>query len=870
MKDGRPRRDGPRHEPTARVEAWFASRGWAPFEYQRTVWAAHDDGDSGLIHVATGMGKTLAAAGGPVIQALTAGGADPQPPSASRTPGPGAGKGGVKLLWVTPLRALARDTVQSLQAFLVGVGLGWTVELRTGDVSSSVKGRQRRSPPDVLVTTPESLSLLLSYPEKGRTFGGLETVVVDEWHELLGGKRGTQTELGLSHLRAMRPDLRVWGLSATLGNLDQALKVLLGPEGGGRLVAGPPGGEVVVETLVPDTVIRFPWSGHLGLRLLPQVLEELERGGTSLLFTNTRAQAELWHQALLDARPQWSEVVALHHGSISAEARKSAEQGLSDGTLRCVVCTSSLDLGVDFQPVDRVLQVGSPKGVGRLLQRAGRSGHRPGAKRRVVCVPTHALELLEFAAARAAVEEGEVEPREAPTGPLDVLAQHVVTLALAGGISAEAVYQEARSTWSFRGLSREAWGWVLDFVVRGGPALQAYPRYRRLVMEDDDRLVPAGPAVTRSHRQAVGTIADEGTLSVRFLKGRRLGSVEEAFLSRLRPGDRFLFSGRVLELVRVKDMVAYVRRATRSGRTTVPRWAGGRLPLSSHLARWVAAGLAGDPRIQGPELDALEPLLDLQRRWSRLPGPERLVVEVARSREGHHAFLFTFLGRLAHEGLGALLAWRLSQIEPRTVGVALNDYGIELLSPDPFPEEASAWRSLLDPAGLEEDLPACLNAAEMARRRFRQIARVSGLVHPGPPGRSRSTKNLQASSGLLYDVLARYDPDNLLVDQAHREVLERELEATRLRDGLGALAQRELTVTHPPRFTPLAFPIWAERLQSQVSSESWLQRVQRMAESLEAAAGNPEAATGNPGAAAGKLRASATSVRGGEVGPDAD
>jgi ATP-dependent Lhr-like helicase len=345
----------------------------------------------------------------------------------------------------------------------------------------------------------------------------------------------------------------------------------------------------------------------------------------------------------------------------------------------------------------------------------------------------------------------------------------------------------------------------------------------------------------------VGTIADEGTLSVRFLKGRRLGSVEEAFLSRLRPGDRFLFAGRVLELVRVKDMVAYVRKATRSGRTTVPRWAGGRLPLSSHLALWVAAGLAGDPRVSGPELEALQPLLDLQGRWSQLPGPERVVVELSRSREGHHAFLFTFLGRLAHEGLGALAAWRLSRGEPRTVGVALNDYGIELLSPDPFPEDPAAWRTLLAAEGLEGDLPACLNAAEMARRRFRQIARVSGLVHPGPPGRSRSTRNLQASSGLLFDVLARYDPENLLVDQAHREVLERELEATRLREGLTSLSQRELTVTHPPRFTPLAFPIWAERLQSQVSSESWLQRVQRMAESLEAAAG------GSPPAAAGTV-----------------
>ncbi|MEJ2542195.1 MAG: DNA ligase-associated DEXH box helicase, partial [Gemmatimonadota bacterium] len=332
-------------------------------------------------------------------------------------------------------------------------------------------------------------------------------------------------------------------------------------------------------------------------------------------------------------------------------------------------------------------------------------------------------------------------------------------------------------------------------------------------------------------------ITDDGALQVHFLKGGRLGSVEESFLSRLRPGDRFLFAGRTLELVRIREMVAYVRVARRKGRTAVPRWAGGRLPLSSHLARWVAAGLAGDPRVQGPEVEALRPLLELQARWSVLPGPDALVLEQARSREGHHAFLFPFLGRLAHEGLGALLAWRLSQASPRTVGVALNDYGIELLSPEPFPDDVGTWRTLLDPSDLASDLPLCLNAAEMARRRFREIARVSGLVHPGPPGRSKSARNLQASSGLLYDVLARYDPDNLLVEQARQEVLERELESERLREGLETLSRRELVVTTPPRFTPLAFPIWAERLQAQVSSESWVDRVRRMAQTLEAEAG---------------------------------
>ena len=812
-----------------RIERWFGDRGWTPFAYQREVWAAWRAGEDGLVHVDTGMGKTLAAAGGPVSRAL------------DRCLDHGAGDGvpedaGLRLLWITPLRALARDTVRSVGDFLDGVGLPWRVGLRTGDVSSTVKARQRTSPPQVLVTTPESLSLLLSYPESARLFGGLEGVVVDEWHELLGSKRGTQTELGLASLRTLRPELRCWALSATLGNLDHAREVFLGPAAGGRIFPGPSGGPLVVETLIPDEVVRFPWSGHLGLRLLPRVVGRLEEGGSTLLFTNTRAQAELWHEALLEARPDWRDEIAIHHGSLSREARRRAEAGLAEGTLRCVVSTSSLDLGVDFQPVDRVVQIGSPKGVGRLLQRAGRSGHRPGVERRVICVPTHALELLEFAAARAAVAARDIEPREAPEKPLDVLAQHVVTRSLAGGVSERELYREARSTWSYRALSRDEWRWVLDFVVRGGSTLDAYPRYRRVAIDDEGRLRPAGRTVARSHRQAVGTITDDGALEVRYLKGARLGTVEESFLSRLRPGDRFLFAGRTVELVRIRDMVAWVRLARRSGKTTVPRWAGGRLPLSSHLARWVLAGLAGDDRVTGPELESLAPLLALQCSRSSLPGPDRLVIERIRTREGHHVFLFPFLGRLAHEGLGALLAWRMSRVEPRTVGIALNDYGLELLSPTPLPEAPSDWMDLLTPDSLGEDLRRSLNAAELGRRRFREIARVSGLVHPGPPGRPRSARNLQASSGLLYDVLAKYDPDNLLLTQAHREVLERELEVGRLRRALTVLADRDLVVAEPPGLTPLAFPIWAERLQAQVSSESWVDRVTRMARSLEAAA----------------------------------
>ncbi|NNK61970.1 MAG: ligase-associated DNA damage response DEXH box helicase [Gemmatimonadetes bacterium] len=811
----------------AALHAWFADRGWSPFRYQETVWAAQRSGSDGLIHVPTGVGKTLAAIGGPVVGALEA--AEGRPT-------------GLRVLWVTPLRALARDTETALTELMDGLGLAWRVQRRTGDTSSSVRARQRRSPPQVLITTPESLSILLTDPDHPRFFSRLDTVVVDEWHELLGTKRGVQTELGLSRLRAIRPELRTWGLSATLENLDEALGVLTGPDREGTIV-GPsddvPTGGFRLDTVLPDDLERFPWSGHLGLRLLDPVLDHLDSPGTTLLFTNTRAQAELWHRAVVDARPEWADTVLLHHGSLARAERERAETALREGSARCVVCTSTLDLGVDFSPVDRVVQVGSPRGIGRLLQRAGRSGHRPGGTRDLLCVPTNALELVEFAAAREAVTAGAIEPRPPLEAPLDLLAQHLVTRAMGGGFRRDEIAAEVRSTAAYRDLSDTALDWCLDFVRRGGSALHAYPRYHRVV-EVDGRYEVASKDVARRHRMSVGTITDDGQIQVRFMKGRRLGRVEETFVSRLAPGDHFLFAGRMLQLVRVRDMVAWVRRSRRkAARGAVPRWSGGRLPLSTHLATAVSDTLSGRLGEAAPEMATLQPLLEIQERWSALPRPGRLLVERHRTREGHHLFVFPFLGRASHDGLAALVAHRLARLEPRTVSVSSNDYGFEILSPEPLPDDEGTWRRLWSPEALVDDLRACLNATELARRRFREVARVSGLVFQGPPGRSSSVRALQASAGLIFDVLARWDPDNLLLEQAHREVLETELEVRRLRDGLERMSDLEPMWTHPPRLTPLAFPIWAERMQAQVSTESWVDRVRRMAGRLERAAGEP-------------------------------
>ena len=804
------------------VDVWLAQRGFTLFPFQRETIAACRAGESGLVHSATGSGKTLAAWLGPVCEALDEGDAT----------------GGPRVLWITPLRALAADIAHNLRAVVEGVGLDWEVALRTGDTSASVRAKQRRRLPAGLVTTPESLSLLLSYPDTVRQFASLRAVVVDEWHELLGNKRGVLLELGLARLRALAPRLRTWGLSATLGNTNEALSVLLGPDRPGRLVASDADRPVRIDTLIPETLDRFPWGGHIGLKQLDAVADAIDEAGSTLVFCNTRFQAEAWYDALLRHRIDWVDRIALHHGSLDRAMRARVEELLRDGHLKCVVATSSLDLGVDFTPVEQVIQVGGPKGVARLLQRAGRSGHGPGRVSRVRCAPSHALEMLEYAAARRAVQAGRIEPRPPLRGCLDVLAQHVVTRVLGEPGPPEAVLAEVRATHAFAELTAAQWRWTLDFLTRGGPALKAYPEYRRLQLADG-KLSIATPALGRRHRMGVGTITSDAAMNVQWTSGGRIGHVEESFVARLAPGDRFMFGGRVLELVRVKDMTAYVRRAT-SIKRAIPRWAGGRLPLSSELAAGVLELCEdfAEGRVEEPELAALAPLLSVQRDWSALPGRDVLLIERVRTREGHHLFVYPFAGRLVHEGLATLVAWRIGQHRPATFTTTVNDYGFELLTADALDVDEALLRAVFTPEQLADDVLACINAGEMARRRFREIARVAGLVFQGYPGAGKSTKQLQASSGLIHDVLERHDPDNELLHQARREVLEQELEALRLTGVLERSRAQRLVLTEPARLTPLAFPLWVDRIQTRLSTESWQDRVARMLGSLEQAAGD--------------------------------
>jgi ATP-dependent helicase Lhr and Lhr-like helicase len=822
-------------EPRA-LHDWFASRGWEPFAFQREVWAHYRAGRSGLLHAPTGTGKTLAVWGGPLIEALETSPAPVEGDLKREHAEP------ARVVWLTPLRALATDTAHSLAEPVAELGLPWTIELRTGDTTQSLKAKQRTRLPTALVTTPESLTLLLSYADARRAMRTIRAVVVDEWHELMSSKRGVQAELALARLRMWNPGLRTWGLSATLGNLDEAREALVGrgPHAEeAALVTGRMPKKTRISTVLPADVERFPWAGHLGTNLLEPVLESIAKARSTLLFTNTRSQTELWFRAITYAKPEWLGEVAIHHGSLDRDVRNEVEDRLRAGSLRCVVCTSSLDLGVDFSPVDQVIQVGSPKGIARLLQRAGRSGHSPGRTSAVLCVPAHAFELVEFAAARDGAKQRDVEPRPAIRKPLDVLVQHLVTIGAGGGFTRAQLHDEVRTTHAFSKLTDEEFGWTMDFLTRGGAALGAYPEYQRL-KEDGERFTASDDRIVRRHRMGIGTITADTAIAVKFGNGQSLGHIEESFVARLTPGDRFVFAGRVLELERVREMTAWVKTA-RSKKGIVPRWQGGRSPLSTKLAARVRERLDQARRglYEGPEMRAVRPMLELQLRWSTLPAPGELLVETTTTRSGAHTFVFPFRGRLVHEGLGALLAHRIARTRPATLDITANDYGIELRSAQPLRLDADEWPTLLTQERLLEDLLECVNESQLARRRFRDIARIAGLINTGFPGSGKSNRQLQASSELFFDVFSEFDPSNLLLDQAKREVLEQQLELQRMRTALDELSIADVRIIEAPHLTPLSFPLWAESLRAQhISSEQWKDRIGRMVLHLEEAAGD--------------------------------
>jgi len=810
-----------------KIEQWFTQRGWEPFNYQREVWKTFLSGKNGLLNAPTGSGKTYALYMPILIKWI-----DEHPETYNEL-----ADNGLQLLWITPLRALARDIEQALQKVVNDLEIPWEIARRTGDVSSYQKQKMKKQMPEVLITTPESLHILMAQKGYKSYFRNLEAVVVDEWHELLGSKRGTQTELGLSRLKYLRPNLNIWGISATIGNLKEAHNVLLGTHADNQdsvIIKANIEKKLEVRSVLPDDVEKFPWSGHLGTKLLPKVLPIIDESRSTLIFTNTRSQSEIWFQKLLNADPELAGTIALHHGSLSKEVRRWVEDALHNDKLKAVVCTSSLDLGVDFAPVETVVQVGSPKGVARFLQRAGRSGHQPESTSRIFFVPTNALELIEAAALKtAATQKVALESRDPILKPYDVLIQYLVTLAVSDGFKPNDIYEEVKTSFAYQTLTQKEWNWIMDFITTGGQSLTAYDEYSKVV-EEDGLYKVVDKKIMRRHRMSIGTITSDTMMSVKYLKGAHLGSIEEWFIASLKPGDNFWFAGRSLELVRTKQMTAYVRRANTS-KAKVPSWMGGRMSLSSNMSNLLRHKMhqAIEGSANDIELETIQPILDVQNNWSTLPDEDELLIEQTTSREGHHLFFYPFEGRYVHEGMSALVAYRISQLTPITFSIAMNDYGFELLSDKKIPIEEALENNLFSDEHLVEDIFSSLNDTELAKRRFRGICHIAGLIFKGFPGQQKASRHLQSSSSLFFDVFDQYEPENLLLQQAYDELLSHQLDEVRLRKALKRIQSHKIILKTTERFTPLAFPIMVDRLRERLSSESLTDRVKRMQLQLE-------------------------------------
>lgn len=797
------------------VLAWFKKQGWQPLTFQGETWQAYLADQSGMIQVPTGSGKTYAAVMGPIAAML-------------QTPGIG-----LQLLYITPLRALSRDIEQAIRRPIDEMNWNLRVESRTGDTSSSKKTRQLKHMPDILITTPESLALMLSYKDAAARFRSLQAVILDEWHELLSSKRGTQTELCLSHLRGLQPNLQTWAISATLGNVEEAAQVAIGLDQQPTIVRSNLNRQTVIKSVLPTSVDTFPWAGHLGLRLYEELVEALDINTSTLIFTNTRSQAERWYQALTFAMPDHVDRIALHHGSISVVEREAIEAGLKAGDIKWVVCTSSLDLGVDFQPVEQVVQIGSAKNLARLLQRAGRSAHVPKGTSEVLFLPTNALELLEISAFRNGLKAGDIEARRSLHKPYDVLIQHLITLACGDGFTVTETLKDIRKTVSYATLTDEEFVWILEFIIQGGKCLTAYPNYKKVVLEGD-RYVIANPQIARMHRMSIGTITSNQAVRVRYMNQKDIGTVEEGFASKLKKGDVFFFAGKQLEFFMMKDMAVYVK-GTKKKSTVTPIWTGGNLTISDSLSTHLRSEIARvkQKATLNRELECLAPILSAQARISYLPSPDELLMEVCKTREGQHLYVFPFEGRFVHEGLGFLWGYRFASQQKTTLTISVNDYGFEILAPADYPFKDLFSSQFFASEALEDELKESINISELTSRKFRGIAQVAGLVFQGYPSAKKTSSQLQVSSSLIYDVFSKYEPDNLLLKQAEQEVLNQQLEANRLAKTLDRLSTLTVVWRETKRPSPFAFPLLIERLSSRLSNEGLLERIERLKKQWE-------------------------------------
>lgn len=802
---------------------WFKKNHWHPQVFQLEAWEAVYNGCSGLLSAPTGTGKTYAL----LVPFLLKGLSESNKKTAE----------GLQLVWITPIRALAKEIELSAQRAVEGLGLNWQIGIRTGDTAQNIRKQQLKNFPQILITTPESLHLLITNPSYPQIFKQLKGVVIDEWHELVGSKRGVQMQLALTLFSTLAPKLQIWGISATIGNLDEAADVLLGtytiPDKR-RLIRSTIEKKIDVHTIIPDKVASYPWAGHLGIKMADKLIPLILSSNSTLIFTNTRAQCEIWYRHLLEIIPSLAGQLAMHHGSMSREIRDWVENALYQGTLKAVVCTSSLDLGVDFRPVDTIVQVGSPKGIARFLQRAGRSGHQPGGLSQIYFLPTHALEMLEAAALREAVAENMVEARIPPIRCFDVLVQYLITRALGVGFNPDLLFEEIKKTFAFASLSPEEWQWALLFIRFGGNSLQAYPEYAKVEVQDGIWLV-TDRLVAKRHRLQMGTIVSDPVLQVKYVKGGFLGTIEEWFISSLKPGEVFWFAGQSLSLVRIKDMTVQVRKS-KEQKGKIPSWQGGRLPLSSELGTFLRNqiyALHNHENSLVPEIRALKPVINIQTLTSAIPRENEFLMESFVSKEGYHLTCYPFEGRLVHEGLGALVALRLSKIKPQSFSIAMNDYGIEWLSDTPIEVDNKLLRQLFSVEHLFSHSRESVHSTALASRRFRDIATISGLLFKGYPGNTKKDRHLQASGTLFFQVFQDYEPDNLLLLQAYEEALLFQMEENRMFDALKRIEKQQILLKICNKATPFAFPIMVDRLREKLSSEKLEDRIKKMTLLLE-------------------------------------
>ena len=812
------------------AQSWFTEQGWKPFKFQKDTWKAYLQKKNGLLNAPTGSGKTYALWVPIVLNYIKN-----NPDYKTRS------KKGLKAIWITPLRALSVEIEQAAERFARGLGTNLTVGIRTGDTSQKERAAQKKSMPDLLITTPESLQLLLSSKNYDKTFENLEAIVVDEWHELLGSKRGVQVELALSRLKTVSKNLRIWGISATIGNLQQAREVLLGPKSealqNSELIRANLKKKIKVKSIIPETMEKFPWRGHMGLHLLDEVVPIIKSSKTTLLFTNTRSQCELWFQKIISKYPEFAGELAMHHGSINKETRLWVEQAIRNESLKAVVCTSSLDLGVDFAPVETIIQIGGPKGVARFLQRAGRSGHQPGKESVIYFLPTHAIELIEASALQKAVEKKAVEDRIPYLLSFDVLVQYLTTLAVSNGFFPKDIYPEIKSTFCFQAMTEDDWRWLLNFITKGSQSLQAYDEYKKVEIEEDGRFKVNHRGVAMRHRLQIGTIVSDAMLSVKYMKGGYIGTIEEWFISKLTPGDIFTFAGRNLELVRIKNMQVLVKKSKKKT-AKVPSWMGGRMTFSAQMSELLREEmyLASEYDAtsgKSEELSALTGIFDRQKKESVIPKSDEFLIETFKTREGYHAIFYPFEGRFVHEALGSLLAYRVSLLSPISFSIAFNDYGFELLSDQEIDMQQVLDNNLFSAEFLMDDLYKSLNATEMARRKFRDIAVIAGLVFTGYPNKLVKSKHLQSSSQLLFSVFRDYEEDNLLYLQSFRETFEHQLEEGRLRQALERINNQKMIWRNCEKPTPFSFPIITDRLREKLSSEKLEDRIRKMMKSLD-------------------------------------